>query len=128
MPVQPVARLELRTTRRVLDSLALARRRAVQDAQRLAGHPVDVVHGVGGGTRNALLCHLTANACGLPVVAGPAEAAALGNVLVQARAHGPADDRARMRARPARTQPPARYEPRGDTHRWRAAEARPAAR
>ncbi|GAA4938911.1 hypothetical protein GCM10023238_00770 [Streptomyces heliomycini] len=63
-------------------------RKAVAQAQALADHPVDVVHIVGGGTRNTLLCQLTADACGLPVVAGPAEAAALGNVLVQARAHG----------------------------------------
>jgi rhamnulokinase len=49
---------------------------------------VEVVHLVGGGARNALLCQLTADACGLPVVAGPVEAAALGNALVQARALG----------------------------------------
>ena len=55
---------------------------------RLSGHPVRVVHLVGGGARNRLLCQLTANACGLPVVAGPVEATALGNVLVQARAAG----------------------------------------
>jgi rhamnulokinase len=57
-------------------------------------------------------------------VAGPAEAAALGNVLVQARAHGLVGDRAEMRALVARTQPLRRYEPRGDTAAWRAAEAR----
>jgi rhamnulokinase len=98
------------------------------DAQELAGHPVDVVYVVGGGTRNALLCQLTADACGLPVVAGPTEAAALGNVLVQARAHGLVGDLAGMRGLLARTQPSTRYEPRGDTARWRAAEARLAAR
>ena len=54
----------------------------------LAGRQVDVVHLVGGGARNELLCQLTADACGLPVEAGPVEAAALGNVLVQARAVG----------------------------------------
>ncbi|HEY4457279.1 MAG TPA: rhamnulokinase family protein [Pseudonocardiaceae bacterium] len=72
----------------VLDSLAVAYRDAVADAQALSGHPVDVVHVVGGGSRNELLCQLTADACGLPVVAGPAEATAMGNVLVQARAAG----------------------------------------
>lgn len=72
----------------VLDSLAVAYRDAVVDAQELSGHPVDVVHVVGGGSRNELLCQLTADACGLPVVAGPAEATAVGNVLVQARAAG----------------------------------------
>ncbi|WP_029386922.1 rhamnulokinase [Streptomyces leeuwenhoekii] len=121
---QPVPGSPAETTRCILDSLALAHRRAVEDAQRLAGHPVDVVHIVGGGTRNALLCQLTADACGLPVVAGPTEAAALGNVLVQARAHGTAGDLAGMRELLVRTQPLTRYAPRGGTARWRAAEAR----
>jgi rhamnulokinase len=89
---------------------------------------VDVVHVVGGGVRNALLCQLTADACGLPVVAGPTEAAALGNVLVQARAHGLVGDRADMRRLLTRTQPLTRYEPRGDTARWRAAQDRLGAR
>ncbi|MFF1274255.1 rhamnulokinase family protein [Streptomyces marokkonensis] len=121
---QPVPVSPAEVTRCILDSLALAHRTAVEEAQRLAGQPVDVVHVVGGGTRNALLCQLTADACGLPVVAGPAEAAALGNVLVQARAHGLVGDLAGMRRLLARTQPLTRYEPRGGTQRWRAAQAR----
>ncbi|MER6629511.1 FGGY-family carbohydrate kinase [Streptomyces sp. NPDC000987] len=121
---QPVPGAPAEITRCILDSLALAHRRAVADAQRLAGHPVDVVHVVGGGTRNSLLCQLTADACGLPVVAGPTEAAALGNVLVQARAHGLVGDLAGMRQLLTRTQPLTRYEPRGDTRRWREAQAR----
>ncbi|MER6561819.1 rhamnulokinase family protein [Streptomyces sp. NPDC001027] len=125
---QPVPGTPGEITRCILDSLALAHRRAVEDAQRLAGHAVDVVHIVGGGTRNTLLCQLTADACGLPVVAGPTEAAALGNVLVQARAHDLVGDRADMRRLLARTQPLTRYEPRGDAGRWRAAEARLATR
>ncbi|ELP63741.1 rhamnulokinase family protein [Streptomyces turgidiscabies] len=121
---QPVPETPGEITRCILDSLALAHRLAVADAQRLAGHSVDAVHIVGGGTRNALLCQLTADACGLPVVAGPAEAAALGNVLVQARAHGLVGDRTDMRRLLARTQPLTRYEPSGDPVAWRAAQAR----
>jgi hypothetical protein len=60
------------TVRCVLDSLALAYRQALRDAQSLSGRHVDVVHIVGGGSRNELLCQLTADATGLPVVAGPA--------------------------------------------------------
>jgi sugar (pentulose or hexulose) kinase len=72
----------------ILDSLALAYRRALLAAQSLSGRHADVVHIVGGGSKNELLCQLTADALGLPVVAGPAEATAVGNVLVQARALG----------------------------------------
>jgi rhamnulokinase len=121
---QPVPATPAEITRCILDSLALAHRKAVTDAQRLAGQSADVVHIVGGGTRNALLCQLTADACGLPVVSGPTEAAALGNVLVQARAHGLVGDLAGMRRLLTRTQPLTRYEPRGGTQRWQAAQAR----
>ncbi|MFI5613602.1 rhamnulokinase family protein [Amycolatopsis sp. NPDC051903] len=107
----------------IVDSLALAYRRAVRQAAELTGRTVDVVHVVGGGTRNELLCQLTADACGVPVLAGPVEAAALGNVLVQARALG-ADlpDLAAMRRLVRETQPLKRYEPSGGD--WAAAEAR----
>jgi rhamnulokinase len=72
----------------ILDSLAAAFAKAVADARRLAGRDVRTIHVVGGGSRNELLCQLTADASGLPVVAGPVEATAIGNLLVQARAHG----------------------------------------
>ncbi|MEU8849227.1 rhamnulokinase family protein [Streptomyces sp. NPDC048564] len=121
---QPVPVSPAEITRCILDSLALAHRRAIRDAERLADRPVDVVHVVGGGTRNALLCRLTADACGLPVVAGPGEAAALGNVLVQARSHGLVGDLADGRRLLTRTQPLTRYEPRGDAARWSEAQAR----
>ena len=70
------------------------------------------MHVVGGGAQNDLLCQLTADACGLPVLAGPVEATALGNVLVQARALG-ADlpDLAAMRALVRRTHDVRRHEP-----------------
>ena len=76
------------TVRCILDSLALAYRRTVRRAAGLSGRSMETVHLVGGGARNTLLCQLTADACGLPVLAGPVEAAALGNALVQARAGG----------------------------------------
>jgi rhamnulokinase len=72
----------------ILDSLALAYRRAVRQAAELSGVEVGTIHLVGGGSQNALLCQLTADACGLPVIAGPVEASAIGNLLVQARAAG----------------------------------------
>ncbi|GAA4698961.1 rhamnulokinase [Promicromonospora umidemergens] len=72
----------------VLDSLADTYARVVRQAGELAGTEIRAVHVVGGGSRNELLNRLTAAATGLPVVAGPAEATALGNVLVQARASG----------------------------------------
>ncbi|WP_031522130.1 rhamnulokinase [Streptomyces sp. NRRL F-5123] len=121
---QPAPATRAGTTRCVLDSLALAHRAAVREAAALADRPVDVVHVVGGGARNALLCRLTADACGLPVVAGPAEAAALGNVLVQARARGLLPGRAATRALLAATQPVVRYEPAGDGAAWDAAARR----
>ena len=112
-------------TRCILDSLAIAYRRALTDAQTLSGKHADVVHVVGGGSRNELLCQLTADATGLPVVAGPAEATALGNVLVQARALGAAPDslsglRALLRASPA-IAGLRRYAPAGDPRAWAAA-------
>ncbi|HSK34677.1 MAG TPA: rhamnulokinase family protein [Propionicimonas sp.] len=72
----------------ILDSLAVAYRRTIARACELAGREVSVVHIVGGGCQNTLLCQLTAEATGLPVIAGPAEGTALGNLLVQARACG----------------------------------------
>jgi rhamnulokinase len=113
------------TVRCILDSLALAYRVAVQDVVRLSGRDVEVVHVVGGGARNTLLCQLTADACGVPVVAGPVEAAALGNVLVQARAAGVVGgDLAAMRALLRATQDLVTYQPRGDAGPWRAAAVR----
>jgi rhamnulokinase len=106
------------TVRCILDSLALAHRRAIAEVQELSGRHVDTVHLVGGGARNSLLCQLTADACGLPVVAGPVEAAALGNVLVQARALGAAPvDLGGMRELLRRTQNLRRFEPARETTR-----------
>jgi rhamnulokinase len=86
--------------RAILDSLAAAYAATLEAAERLSCRSVDVVHIVGGGSQNALLCQLTADACGRPVLAGPVEATALGNLLVQARTHGVVHgDLAALRAR-----------------------------
>ncbi|GAA2015069.1 rhamnulokinase [Nakamurella flavida] len=72
----------------ILDSLATAFAAGIERAAALSGRDVTTVHVVGGGSQNELLCQLVADACGRPVVAGPVEATALGNLLVQARTHG----------------------------------------
>jgi rhamnulokinase len=113
---QPVPATPAEVTRCVVDSLALAYRLAIEQAQELSGRDVDVVHVVGGGTKNTLLCQLTADACGLPVVAGPVEAAALGNALVQARAVGAVNGDVRELVR--RTQRLRTYEPNTDGALW----------
>lgn len=85
---QSVPEHPVQVVRCILDSLADAYRRTVQQAETLAGMRIEVIHLVGGGAQNALLCQLTADRCQLPVIAGPVEATAFGNVLVQARADG----------------------------------------
>lgn len=81
-----------------LESLVLRYRATLEDLERLLGRRIEVVRVVGGGSRNRLLCQLTADACGRPVVAGPAEATAMGNVMVQAIATDELDDVAAGRA------------------------------
>ena len=118
---QPVPTTRPGLVRCILDSLAAAYARTVRDAARLSGQSVEVVHLVGGGARNTLLCQLTADACEMPVVAGPVEATALGNVLIQARARGLARGRPRGPAGAHRaTQDIRRYEPRTSIARHRA--------
>jgi rhamnulokinase len=109
---QPVPVSQPALVRCILDNLARAFARGIADARRLSGHDIATIHIVGGGSRNELLCQLTADACGVPVVAGPVEATALGNVLVQARARGLIrGDLATLRSVIRATQPLRGYEP-----------------
>ncbi|NDL58127.1 rhamnulokinase [Phytoactinopolyspora mesophila] len=119
----PVPETRAAVVRCILDSLAIGHARAVRDASRLSGRAVDVVHLVGGGSQNRLLAQLTAEATGLPVLAGPTEATALGNLLVQARAAGVLGSQAEARALVAATQRIERFEPAGglDWSPWIAA-------
>jgi rhamnulokinase len=78
--------------RSILVSLACKYRFVLERLQRIGGTPVELLHVVGGGSRSALLCQLTADLTRVPVLAGLVEATALGNVLVQARATGEIGD------------------------------------
>jgi rhamnulokinase len=101
------------TVRCILGSLAAAFARTIQQAADLSGTSVDVVHLVGGGSQNQLLAQLTADAVQLPVLAGPVEATALGNVVVQARAAGMLPSSLEeIRQRLAVSTPLRRYDPR----------------
>lgn len=108
VPATPAA-----MARCILESLAAAFAEAVRDAGRLADRDVEVIHLVGGGSLNSLLCQLVADRSGLPVLAGPVEATALGNVLVQARALGLGGSLEQLRALVAKAYLLQRYEPRG---------------
>lgn len=110
---QPVPQSQAGFTRSILESLADAFAHAVQTASRLSGERVSMIHIVGGGSLNTLLCQLTADRAGLPVLAGPVEATAIGNVLVQGRAVGLLDgDLESLRALVAASFEPVRFEPR----------------
>ena len=110
---QPVPTDRPALVRCIVDSLASAFARTLADAERLSGRTARVVHVVGGGSRNALLCQTTADACGRPVIAGPVEATALGNILVQGRTHGLiSGDLETLRALVRATATLIRYEPR----------------
>ncbi|GAB3614972.1 rhamnulokinase [Humibacter ginsengisoli] len=99
--------------RSIVESLADAFARAAAQASALAGTPLAAINIVGGGARNALLCQATADRAGVPVIAGPVEATAIGNVLVQARAAGAiTGGLAELRALVVATQPTTQYGPR----------------
>jgi rhamnulokinase len=100
--------------RSILVSLACTYRVVLERLMRATGREVDVVHVIGGGARNELLCGLTADLLGRPVLAGPVEATALGNVLVQARAVGELGSLADMRAVAGASAEPTMYEPSAD--------------
>lgn len=101
--------------RSILESLAAAYASTLETITTVTGKDVRQVHIVGGGSQNRLLCQLTADRTGLPVLAGPVEATALGNVLVQARAAGlgglTGASLEALRDRVSRTVEPVRYTP-----------------
>ena len=86
-----------------LENLALKYRQTLRAMDQVLGRETARLHIIGGGTQNRLLCQMTADACGIPVITGPVEATALGNVGVQAIATGALKDLAEMRAVIARS-------------------------
>jgi rhamnulokinase len=97
--------------RAILESLARNFQRALRQLEALIEAPVDTLHIVGGGARNRLLCQLTADTCEVRVVAGPAEATAMGNLLIQARTLGDLPEGYTLRDVVARSETCWIYEP-----------------
>jgi rhamnulokinase len=115
---EPVPESTGAVVRTALESVAAAVGRTVGELDDLLGHPVARVHVVGGGVRNALLCQMIADATGRPVVAGPVEATAIGNLLVQLQARGGVVDLQGVRSIVRESVELAHYEPK-DAGRWR---------
>lgn len=95
----------------IFESLALKYRRTLREMDDVLGRRTARLHVIGGGVQNTLLCQMTASACAIPVIAGPVEATAIGNVLVQAMAVGALDSLADARRAAARSFELKRYEP-----------------
>jgi rhamnulokinase len=113
-----------RIARCILDSMSLAIRQAVREAAALTGRDVRVIHIVGGGVGSPLFCQLVADACQLPVVAGPTEAASWGNVMSQLGALGVVGESlADHRSMIWQAEQPVTYSPRGAESDWEQAEA-----
>lgn len=106
-----------------LESLALKYRWTIERLEAILGTTIHTIHVVGGGARNALLCQFTADACARPVHAGPIEATAVGNVLMQLMGRGRIQTLADARSIVARSFPVTVYEPR-DTAAWNDAAGR----
>jgi rhamnulokinase len=81
---QPVPHSPAEVVRCILESLALEYRWATEKLRKLSGKSLPVIHIIGGGSRNRLLNQFTADATGCQVIAGPVEATAIGNILMQA--------------------------------------------
>ena len=120
---QPIPGSRGEHVRAALDSLALTYRKTLLGLEDVLGRRIDVIHIVGGGSQNDLLNQMTADACNRTVVAGPVEATAIGNILVQAMATGDVGTLADARAIIRGSFDVKVFEPR-DVGRWNDAFAR----
>ncbi len=101
----------------VMDSLALKYKQVYEQLREVSGKELPVIHIIGGGSRNQELCQYTADATGARVFAGPAEATAIGNLLIQARTLGDVSDLEELRSIVRNSFEIKEYEPR-DTEEW----------
>jgi rhamnulokinase len=104
-------------TRIIYESLAFKYRYVVDTLKRVSQQPIECLHIIGGGSQNELLCQMTANAIGIPVIAGPNEATALGNAVVQFITHGDLANLSQARQMLSQSISTRRYEPQ-DTALW----------
>jgi rhamnulokinase len=111
---QPVPETEGQIIRCATESLALKYGVVFRQLEELTGNCMEVLHIVGGGSRNDLLNQLTANACGRPVLTGPVEATVMGNILTQVRASGELKSLAEMRDVVRASTDMGRFEPKED--------------
>lgn len=109
---QPIPKTEGALVRCVLESLALKYELVLGKLEQVGGRHVEIIHVVGGGSQNGLLNQFTSDACERPVAAGPVEATALGNVLIQARACGEVGSLDELRSVVAKSSAMKTFEPR----------------
>ncbi len=115
---QPVPETVGQVVRCIYESLALKYRHVVEMIQTLKGRPARVIHVVGGGTKDGFLSQMTADACNVPVAAGPEEATAIGNLMMQAIALGEVKDLKEARRIIAASFALKHYEPTADRAAW----------
>ena len=108
---QPVPETYGELTRCIFDSLALRYKQIFGQLQQMAPFPIERLHIIGGGSRNQLLNQFTCNAVGVPVTAGPSEGTAIGNLMLQAKAHGCVGNVAEMRRLISRSIETVSFEP-----------------
>ena len=108
---QPIPKSEGELVRCAYESLALKYRETIGALEELTGEKIEVIHIVGGGSQSRLLNQFAADACQRPVVTGPVEATAMGNLLTQIRADGELESLAEMREVVRRSSPVQQYEP-----------------
>ena len=121
---QPVPETVGEVVRCIYESLALKYRMTASSIEKLMGKKAKVIHVVGGGTKDHFLSQMTADACGIPVAAGPEEATAIGNLMMQAIAAGEVKDLKQARQIIAASFELKHYEPSQDRAMWDEAYAR----